>query len=132
MSLTFRNLAVATCTICFALAGVWLLAPHLLLDAWGIDYSYPAGLVSRRAAALFFGVGLMFFLARKSSSFESQQPLSAGLAAACLALAGLGVFELLSGHAGAGILSAVSVELAIAALFIAFIRRERANLRTSA
>lgn len=64
MSLNFRTIAIAASVICFVLAGTWLLAPSLLLEMWGIQYSYPVGLMARRAAALFLGFGVMFVLAR--------------------------------------------------------------------
>jgi len=56
----FRSLAILAALVCFLLALVWGLAPDLLLALWGVPYSYPAGLVSRRGAALFLGVGVMF------------------------------------------------------------------------
>ena len=118
MTLSFRALALCASAICFALAGTWLFAPSLLLDIWGVGYTYPVGLVARRSAALFLGVGIMFYLARDAQPSRSRTALSVGLSVACLALAALGVFELTTGHAGPGILSAVVVEFGLAVLFL--------------
>ena len=53
MSPSFEVLATIAATICFVLAVVWSLAPQRLLSLWGVAYSQPAGVVSRRGAALF-------------------------------------------------------------------------------
>jgi len=124
MNLTFRSLAIATAIICFALTGIWLLAPSVLLDLWAVQYSYPVGLVSRRAAALFLGIGVMFYLARDTQSSQSRKALAIGLSTGCLALAALGIFEFATGHAGPGIWSAVVVEVALATAFISSARGE--------
>lgn len=132
MPFTFRSLAILAATICFGLAAVWLLAPKLLLDIWEVEYSYSVGLVARRAAALFLGIGAMLVLARNSAPSQSRMALTAGFSIACLTLAALGIFELLSGHAGVGILSAVVVEVALAASFLLCMHKDRALLRAQA
>ena len=131
MPFKFHQLAAATAFICFVLAAVWLLAPQLLLAIWAVDYAYPVGLVSRRAAALFLGIGVMFWLAREVPH-PARRALGTGLGVACLTLAALGVFELLTGHAGPGILLAVGVELALAAAWLGLVRGEKAALRRRA
>ena len=118
MNFSFRSLAVFTAALCFALAGMWLFAPSMLLEWWAVQYSYPVGLAGRRAAALFLGIGVMFYLARNAQPSQSRTALSVGLVTGCLSLAVLGVFEFTTGHAGLGIWSAVVVELGLAAAFI--------------
>ena len=115
---SFQYLATAAAIICFALAIVWLLAPQLLLSLWGVAYSHSVGLVSRRGAALFLGIGIMLFLARNAEPSPSRTALSAGFIVGCLALASLGVFELVKKRAGIGILSAVLVEVVLAIAFL--------------
>jgi hypothetical protein len=115
--LTFKHLALLAATICFALALTWLCAAELLLSIWGIAYSYPVGLLGRRSAALFAGVGVMFFCARDAAPSSARSALSSGFIVSCCLLAALGIFELATGHAGWGILSAVVVEMALAAAF---------------
>lgn len=41
-----------------ALAATWLLAPTLLLAEWGVEFNHEVGLLGRRAAALYAGVGV--------------------------------------------------------------------------
>lgn len=118
MIFNFRTIAIAASVICFVLSGTWLLAPGLLLEMWGIQYSYPVGLIARRAAALFLGFGVMFVLARDAQPSDTRTALTVGLSVACLALAALGVYEFATGHAGVGILSAVVVEVTLAVLFL--------------
>jgi hypothetical protein len=115
MKLTFRRLAISAAVICFVLSGTWLLVPNVLLELWAVEYSYPVGLIGRRSAALFLGVGVMFYLARNEQPSQSRQALAIGLSTGCLVLAALGVFEFTTDHAGLGILLAVVVELVLAA-----------------
>ncbi len=104
--------------VCFALAVSWTLAPNTLLTVWGVEFSYPVGLMGRRTAALFGGIGVMFFYARNAEPSSARSALISGFVVVCIALAALGTFELASGHAGLGILSAVLVEVALALAFL--------------
>lgn len=118
MSPSFQTLATVTAIICFALALVWLVAPQRLLSVWGVNYSYPVGLVSRRGAALFLAIGVMFFLARNAQVSPSRTALSAGFSIGCLSLASLGVVEFATKRARIGIFSAVLVEVVLGVAFI--------------
>lgn len=120
MKLRFRSLAVLYAIVAFALALVWLFAPDLMLSAWGLDLSHPVGLVGRRGAALFAGMGVMFLVARNAQPSSARSALVAGFVTSCVGLAALGVIELANGHVGPGILSAVLVEVALvlASLFV--------------
>jgi hypothetical protein len=127
MSLSFRSLAVVTAVICFALTGAWLIAPNILLGMWGVEYSYAVGLVARRAGALFLAIGIMFFLARNAEYSQSRTALAVGISTGCFALAVLGIFEFVTGHAGIGIWSAIIVEVGLACLFLIFLRKPGQN-----
>jgi hypothetical protein len=117
--MSFRFLSIFAAIICFALALVYIAAPWVLFWLWQVDYSYPVGLVARRSGALFLGVGVMFWLARNAQASPVRTALSRGFATGCCGLAALGLYELLSGHAGFGILLAVSVEAFLAYGFAA-------------
>jgi hypothetical protein len=123
MPLSFRTIAILAAAICFVLAAVWLCAPGLLLALWDVQYTYPTGLIARRAAALFLGIGVMLFLARNAAPSVSRFALSQGLAVGCLALAVLGCMEFFTGHAGIGILSAVLVEVVLAGGLLVTVRK---------
>lgn len=118
MSFTFRRLAILISLLFFGLAATWIFAPDAMLANWNVASSPSAELVGRRAAALYAGIGVMFFLARRAEPSPARSALTAGMATACLLLAALGVFELLAGHAGAGILAAVLIEAALALAFL--------------
>ncbi len=129
--MNFRNLAILSSLVCFTLAVTWTLAPNALLTVWGVEFSYSAGLVGRRGAALFAGIGVMFFYARNAEPSSARSALVAGFVVGCVALAALGTFELATGHAGLGILSAVLVEvaLALAFLYVARVQHPSSNER---
>ena len=128
MKLYFRNLAILTSFIFLALALTWMLAPNLFLASWGVDLSSSAELVGRRGAALYAGIGVMFFSARNAKPSPARSALIKGAAVVCLMLAALGVFEFATGHAEVGILVAVFIEVALTLAFLAALFKEWADL----
>lgn len=132
MNLNFRNLAIPTSFIFFALALTWMLAPNLFLASWGVDFSSSAELVGRRGAALYAGIGVMFFSARNAEPSPARSALLKGAAVVCLMLAVLGIFELATGHAEVGILVAVFIEVALTLTFLAALFKEWADLSATA
>ncbi|MBI3563052.1 MAG: hypothetical protein HY080_15185 [Gammaproteobacteria bacterium] len=128
MTLNFKTLAVLSAVLCFVLACTWMFAPKFLLTVWGVSYTDSAGLVARRGAGLFVAIGTMFYVARNSEISLPRYGLIIGFALGCTTLATLGIFELVSGHAGLGILSAVVVEVAFAIAFIILGRYDHSHL----
>ncbi len=120
MKLNFQNVAIIIALVFFALASVWMLSPETLLSSWGVEYSSSVALVSRRMAALFAGIAVMFFVARNAEPSSARSALVTGFVTACLTLAVLGLFELISGHAASSILVAIFIEvtLALALLYV--------------
>jgi hypothetical protein len=127
MKLDFRSLALMSAFLFFSLALIWMFAPDLALSSWGVEFSPEVGLVARRAAALYAGIGVMFFLARNTAPSPVRSALLEGVIVACLALAALGVFELATGHAEVGILTAVFIEVALVLAFLAVRFKELAD-----
>ena len=119
MRLGFYRMSALSASLCFALAIVWGGFPQLLLAMWAVDFSEPVGLVARRGAALFAGIGVMLFRLRHAGPSPARAAAAAGFVTGCALLALLGIGELAAGHAGPGILLAVAVELALAAGFLA-------------
>lgn len=117
MKLNFRSLAILSALLFFALALTWMFAPDLVLSSWGVELSDPVGLVGRRGAALYAGVGAMFFLARNAEPSTARSALVTGFVVTCSVLAVLGVFELATGNAERGILAAVLIEIALVLAF---------------
>ncbi|NWC00016.1 hypothetical protein HX882_29505 [Pseudomonas gingeri] len=130
MKLNFRSLAILCSAIFIGLACMWLLAPNFFLSRWGVAFSDSVGLLGRRASALYLGIGVMFFLARNAEPSSARSALVTGLVVTCLALAALGAFELLTGNASVGILSAVVIEVALALAFLYVARTGRDNPAT--
>lgn len=126
IKLTFRSLAILSTLVFFLLALAWMFAPNLVLSRWGVDFSYSVGLMARRGAALYAGIGVMLFLARNAGPSPARSALVTGFVVACLILATLGVFELATGHTGFGILVAVLIEIALtlASLYVARANKE--------
>jgi hypothetical protein len=128
MKLDFRSLAILSALIFFSLALTWMLAPDLLLSNWGVELSSSAELVGRRGAALYVGMGVMFFSARNAEPSPVRSALLGGAIVTCLILAILGVFELATGHAEVGILAAVFIEIALVLAFLTVRFKELAGL----
>ncbi|MFK9005761.1 hypothetical protein [Pseudomonas pergaminensis] len=125
MLLSFRTLATFTALLCFALALVWGLRPDLLLWLWSVEYSNATGMVSRRNAALFLGIGIMFYRARHAPPSDTRRALTTGFITGCLVLALLGFGEWINGNAGPGILLAVATETVLG---LAFIQAHRSSV----
>jgi hypothetical protein len=132
MKINFKTLALLASLIFFALALIWMLAPHLFLLNWGVEFTTSTGLVGRRAAALYAGIGVMFFSARNAAPSPARSALLKGAAVACLLLALLGVFELATGHAGVGMLGAVFIEVALVLAFLTALFKEMTDLPAAA
>lgn len=114
MKIDFKHFSLASALLCFALAFIWLCVPQLLLAIWSVGFSESTGLVGRRAAALFAGIGVMLFQLRHAAPSPARAAVSNGAMVLCSMLALLGVLELVLGHAGPGILLAVAVEMVLA------------------
>ncbi|MBN6152287.1 hypothetical protein JR065_18255 [Xanthomonas sp. AmX2] len=118
MRLGFRSLSSLAAVLFFVIACIWMFSPGSMLANWNVGVSPPAELVARRAAALYAGIGVMLFMARKAAPSPARAALVAGIVTACSLLALLGVVELAAGHAGSGIALAVVLEVAFAVAFV--------------
>ena len=129
MALRFRPLATSTALLFFALSAILMFRPAGMLANWGVGFDESIGLVCRRAAALYAGVGLMLFLARKAEPSPARSALVSGFIFVCVTLAGLGAFELASGRVNSGILSAILIEVSLALAYRFVARAERINAK---
>ena len=125
--LEFRRLATLSAIICFELAATWLVTPWLVPLIWGVPHSAAVGVFGRQSGALFLGFGVLLWRARTLEPSPARKAISCGFIAACIALAICSLFDLAAGHAWWGILSAVAVELALAAGFIVVLGKDRSN-----
>lgn len=124
MTFRFQTVCTMTSVLCLTLALVWMIAPDLLLRSWGIDYTESAGIVGRRSAVLFLGIGFMLVKMRASPPSTDRTTLADGFALSCVVLAVLGLTEIWAGHAGPGIALAVVVELLTACALAFSVRAE--------
>lgn len=111
MKPSFRNLAILCALVCFVLSFIWLFAPQFLLSLWSVELSSPSDFIARRSAALFAGLAITFYLVRNAEPSPARSAIATGFSVACFFLAALGIFELATGHAGIGILSAIVTEI---------------------
>jgi hypothetical protein len=130
MQSSFRTLSTFTAALCLLLSLVWGFAPQWLLSFWDIEFSFAAGLVSRRTAVLFGAFSVISFLVRNAPPCATRNALSLGFVIGCWGLAVLGFAEWLDGHVGPGILLAVGVELALGLAFFQT-RRVSVELETA-
>ncbi len=131
MALRFRPLTTVTALLFFALSALFMFQPEIVLANWGVGFDEPTSVVSRRAAVLYAGVGLMLFLARKAEPSPARSALVSGFVFICAILAGLGVFEMASGRVNSGILPAVVGEVILAITYLLIARSERSNASQS-
>jgi hypothetical protein len=129
MKISFRHLAIITALLFLMLTLTWMFAAQQLMSGWGLVSTPMAELLGRRAAALYAGLAIMFWLARNARPSPARSAMSKGLTVACLMLAALGIFELAAGHVAPGILLAVVIEVALAVAFVllGFVRIEKGN-----
>lgn len=103
MILRFRSLVTLTALLFIALAAIFMFRPAIMLANWGVEFNESIGVVCRRTAALYAGIGFMLFLARKAEPSPARSALVVGFVSVCMMLAGLGAFELASGRVNSGI-----------------------------
>lgn len=116
--LSFYRLSVFSSILFTVLAFILMFAPVLMLSAWGVELTDSVGLVTRRIAALYAGIAVMYFLARNAEYSATRTALIVGTITACLILAMLGVYEFATGHASNGILLSVLIEVFLILAFL--------------
>lgn len=119
--MTFRALAIATAALCLGLAAVWSTAPEIPLSIWGIAVhdTELARILGQRSAALFAAFALLLWTVRDMPVSPSRVATSTALATGCVLLAASGLFNMITGRASAGMLTATIAELALAAGLLA-------------
>lgn len=122
LPLSYERVSLAASLLCTALFAVLLLDPSLLSWLFGIDANAAADFMSRRVAILFLGLAAITFLGRKEPDSSLRRSVASGLFITMAGLVCLGLFELLRGTAGLGILLAVLAEALFAVLYLPFCR----------
>lgn len=116
--MNFKTLATTTAIIAFLLGLGYLFFGDIIVGRWQIQPTESVLLLGRRLAALYIGLSVIFFLARSAPVSALRTSLSIGAAVALFSLAFLGIYELLSAHAGRGILASAVLEALLAAGYV--------------
>jgi hypothetical protein len=117
-SLSFYRLSVFSSILFTALSIILMFAPIMMLSAWGVELTDSVGLVTRRIAALYAGIAVMYFYARNAAHSATRTALIVGTITACLILALLGVYEFIAGHASGSILISVLIEIVLVLAYL--------------
>jgi hypothetical protein len=125
--MSFKTLAITTAIIAFLLGLGYLFFGAIIVGRWQIEPTGSVLLLGRRLAALYIGLSVIFFLARSAPVSTVRTGLSIGAAIALSFLALLGIYELLSGHVGRGIVASIAVEALLAICYIWILLTERKN-----
>ncbi len=123
--LSYQRVSLAAALVCTVLAVILMVYPALLLWLFGIGANAASDFVSRREAILFLGLATIALLGRNAPDSVMRRAVSSGLCVIMVGLVCLGVFELLRGVAGPGILLAVAAEGLFALLYMPFARSAR-------
>jgi hypothetical protein len=124
--ITYKTLSAITASLCIALAIFLLLIPEPIFLLFGVVGNESAYFISRRASMFFVGYAAIAFLSRNAPPSVSRQAISFGFGMSMLGFFVLGLFELLRGFAGFGILLPMTAEIVLAcSYFLVWSRDER-------
>ncbi len=113
----FRSLSKITSGISIALFFFLLIFPEPIFYLFNVAGNDSAYSISRRAAMLFLGFGVISWLSRNAQPSATRQAISLGIAISMFGLTILGILEFLRGYAGSGIFMAASTELFLAVCY---------------
>ena len=115
--MTFKWMAYVMAGAGSVLGTRLLFAGASVLRDWGVEVTDGPLIMSRRIAALYFGLALMFFLGRDAPPSQLRSAVSAGVGVASMLLSGLGLYERWAGRVGNGIIAPAIIEAVLAAGF---------------
>lgn len=120
MRLRFSAIAVALAVFVVLLVIGWLLFPGALLAAWGLELGdgVTVLVLAQRTAALYAGLAVLGFLARRIPPSQARRAIAVGTAVLCAGLAASGLFWFAVGETGIGGLVTAVFELAIGAAYL--------------
>jgi hypothetical protein len=110
----FKTLSWITAVILFFLGLGYFFFGAVIVGRWQVLSTVSVILLARRIGCLYLGLSVIFFLARSAPRSALRTALSAGTAVVTLLLAGTGIYELIVGHVGNGILVSAAIEFLLA------------------
>jgi hypothetical protein len=129
MLMTFKTVALITSIVALGLGLAYFIAGDLVVGRWQLLASDGVLLMGRRLGALYLGLAAIFFFARATPLSETRLALALGTAMALAFLALVGVYELIAGHLGTGILASVAVETLLSLSFLRLYITDRRLLK---
>jgi len=120
--LDFRTLSILSTALAAALFLTLLFMPELVFWLFQIPDSESAAFLSRRAAVLFLGYGVLMWLVRNAENSSVRRAICMGWGTAMTALAVLGTIEFIRGFVGPGIFSAVAIETFVGVSYLRLAR----------
>ncbi len=123
--MSFKTTAIITAIVLFLLGAGYLLVGELVIGRWQIQISDAVLLLGRRMGALYLGLSIMFFLVRSAPVSLGRTAVCGGTATVTSLLVLLGIYELVAGHVGMGILASMAVESILAVAYIRILMIDR-------
>ena len=114
----FALICAATALLCVVLFAVFLIAPGTYVSLYGVTADTGAVFLGRRAAPLFLGLAVFFWIMRHVGPGPLQDATAFAAALTFAGIAATGVWAYLIGTASFAILVAAGLETAIALAFV--------------
>ncbi|WP_460776578.1 hypothetical protein [Microbacterium sp. GXF7504] len=120
MRIRFSVVATALAAFAAFLTVGWSVFPGLLLSAWGLETGDATTVLvlAQRTAALYLGLAVLGFLARRAGPSPARRAIAVGTAVLCAALAFSGVLWFAMGVTGVGALATAVFELLVGAAYL--------------
>lgn len=116
--MSFKLLSILAAALLFTLFAALMFAPGLIYAIFELEPASSTDVISRRAAMLFVGLGLIAWLGRRAEAGQERRAIALGFSICMAGLAILGVFEFIRGGVGPGVWLAISVEALFALGFM--------------
>ncbi|MGR0319647.1 hypothetical protein [Agromyces sp. ZXT2-3] len=116
MSRAYYWVATILAVYCWLIPLAWLVAPSVPLTSWGLEIEPVAAWFGLRASVGTAGFGIALFLVRREPPSRGRLAVSVAFIATWLTWAAYGVYSVITGAAGVGLLATVGVEIVAAAV----------------
>jgi len=121
--LNYKIVSIASAILTSILFLSLLLMPDLIFWIFSIETTEAANFIARRASILFLGLAILSFLSRNTPHSSLRQNIILAMFVLWSLMALLGLFELVRGFAGLGILLAITAEIIFAISYFLIFRK---------
>jgi hypothetical protein len=125
----FKAFSVLTSALYFYLFVSLLLFPESICEDFGIIDSELIYILARRASTLMLGFSVLLFLIKNAPPSVVRQAVAFSISLNMAGFALMGSFELIRGFAKMSILSAIVVEILVAATYFSFWVSDKRRLK---